>query len=266
MNYLANKPLRFFANRYEEWSAGMCISKGPIDAEIIATISGKKIDFSIKGADSLRMWNEVSYDFANDSGDLGDRIQYFDGSLGGSEDPTAPIVCHVFHENRTISYIRFAMSFPDRIIEFYGKLMSFNGIDRPDGMTGEHIPPMKKFIIDGIADQYRAILKENTVNPAIIDHQMACVAFSLRQYFSLLSMEKDVNGQLKEQVFKDTSSIISQFFPSFQNETLDDARNWFRQIASNPIHADIFLDYYYGTITSGQTVNCGEILRAFNLD
>lgn len=266
MNYLANKPLRFVADRYEEWSGGMCISKGLIEAEIVASVSDKVIDFSIKGADSLRMWKEVSYDFANESGDLGDRIQYFDGFLGGSEDPTAPIVCHVFHENRTISYIRFAMNFPDRIIEFYGKLVSFNGIDRPEGMTGEHIPPMKKYLIDGVADQYRAILRENTINPAIIDHQIACVAFSLRQYFSLLTMEKDESGKMKEQVFKDTSSIISQFFPSFQNETLDDARNWFRQIASNPYHADVFIDYYYGNLSSGRPIDYSEILRAFNLN
>ena len=56
MNYLANKSLRFIADRFEEWSGGMCISQGPINAEITATADKNGVRFEVIGADTLRMW------------------------------------------------------------------------------------------------------------------------------------------------------------------------------------------------------------------
>ena len=47
------------------------------------------------------------------------------------------------------------------------------------------MPSFKRDFIDELADQYRKLLKENTVSLAIIDHQFACVAFSLKKFISL---------------------------------------------------------------------------------
>ena len=263
MNFLANKPLKFVADRYEEWSAGQCISQGPIDAEITAVVSEDAIRFSVQGADSLRMYKEGTYALSDDSGDLGDRLQYVSPNI--TFDPLAPIVCQVFHDNRTIQYIRFAMTSPDRIIEFYGKTVSFDGMDRIEKLNGNRIPGLKRVLINDIADQYRSLLKGNTVSLAIIDHQMACVALSLRKCFTLVAIAEDPDGAYKDQVFKDVSSTISQFFPIFGNEALDDARNWFNKIAANPFYADIFLEYYYGQLDAGKDIDCFQIMRAFQL-
>lgn len=263
MNFLANKPLKFVADRYEEWSAGQCVSQGPIDAVITASVSKDAIRFFVQGADTLRMYTEGTYSLSDDSGDLGDRIQYVSPNI--AFDPLAPIVCHIFHDNRTIRYIRFAMTSPDRIIEFYGKTVSFDGMERPEMLTGNRIPGLKRLLVNDLADQYRALLKGNTVSLAIIDHQMACVALSLRKYYTLVAFAGDPDGAHKDQVFKDVSSSISQFFPIFGNEALDDARNWFYKIAANPFHADVFLGYYYGQLDAGNSIDCFEIMRAFQL-
>lgn len=64
------------------------------------------------------MHDTVSFDYVG-SDILRDRIQYVNAP-GASEDPTRPIILHIFVKNGKIDCIRFAMSFPDRIIEFYG--------------------------------------------------------------------------------------------------------------------------------------------------
>lgn len=55
---------------------------------------------------------------------LSDRIQYINAP-GASEDSTMPLILHVFVRNLRIDCIRFAMSFPDRVVEFYGYQTSF---------------------------------------------------------------------------------------------------------------------------------------------
>ena len=178
MNYLANKPLKFIADRYEEWSGGRCLASGPIDAVIDITVSGDVLLANINGAESLRMYSRGVYLKADESGDLGDRIQYVSPNI--DMDPLNPIILHVFHQNRTISYIRFAMTDPDRIIEFYGRTVAFNGMDRPETLR------FKSLFLDDLSSLYRSLLKENTVNMAVMHHQMACVAFSIKKYYTLL--------------------------------------------------------------------------------
>ena len=256
MNFLANKPFVFRADRYEEWFAQRCISQGPIDVTIQTTILNGAIRFNVDGLGSIRMRPEVIYPFVSDSGpsvDLGKRLQYVNAGYG--EDPLFPLVCQVFYEDRTISYIRFGMSYPDRIIEFYGKTVEFEGIARPDIVPGRRLPSFKGAFGDEIAALYRLLLKENTVTPAIIDHQMACVAFSLKKYYPLIAMIEDQDGTLQSQVFKDVSSFISQFYPIFGNEALDIARDWFYQIAENSDKTEAFLSYYYTQLKAGKPVD-----------
>lgn len=266
MNFLANKSFVFLADRYEEWMSGACISQGPITAKITAEASENEITFSVEGADSLRMKKRGTYAPISDNGpsmDMGTRLQYFNPYFV-QEDPLELILVHVFYEEGRISYVRFAMSYPDRIIEFYGKTVSFDGLTKPESVPGKRIS-FKQSFIDGIADQYRKLLKENTVNMAIIDHQMACVAFSLKMYQSLLAMTENSDGRLKDQVFTDTSSTISTFYPIFGNEALDIAKSWYQQLIDSPQRAEVFLNYYFGQLEAGEPIDGWKIQNALQL-
>ena len=266
MNFLANKSFVFLADRFEEWMSGACISQGPINARITAEASDDKIEFSVEGADSLRMKKQGSYALLSENGpsmDMGTRLQYFNPFFI-QEDPLELILVHVFYEAGKISYVRFAMSYPDRIIEFYGKTVSFNGLTMPEVAPGRRLS-FKSSFIDGIADQYRKLLKENTVNLAIVDHQMACVAFSLKMYNCLLVMTEDPDGKLQDQVFTDASSTISTFYPIFGDEALDTAVSWYNQLVASPERAEIFLNYYYGQLETGQPIDGWKIQQALQL-
>lgn len=267
MNFLANKSLKFVADRFEEWMGGQCISQGPSNAVITLTATNNSIAAAIEGADSLRLYKSPSFSPFSDSGvsvDLGDRLQYLNPFFAQG-DPLEPILCHVFYGNRTISYIRFAMSSPDRIIEFYGKTVTFDGMPRIEFTPGQRIPSFKSLFVDDIANQYRLLLKENTATLAIVDHQLACVAFSLNKYFTLTAMVEDETEAIRDQVFKDASSIISQYYPIFGNEALDIARNWYNQLAVNPSHTESFLHYYFGQLQASEAIDGFKVQQAFRL-
>lgn len=113
---------RFVANRYEEWQGGRCISRGAIDTEIVAEVSGDTIHFDLDDIADLRILQSFDFYCGDiDSADLGDRIQY---SYATSDfNPIVPMVCHLFYSGNRIEYVRFAMTNPDRLIEFYGEMV-----------------------------------------------------------------------------------------------------------------------------------------------
>lgn len=128
------------------------------------------------------------------------------------------------------------------------------------------ISSFKRAFIDDLAEQYRKLLKENTVNIAIIDHQFACVSFSLKKYNSLKASYNNVDDALRAQVFKDTASIISEFYPIFGNEALDIARSWYNQLLATPHFAEAFLDYYYTQLEQGNSIDVFKIQHTFYLE
>ncbi|MFI3297879.1 MAG: hypothetical protein R3Y59_09720 [bacterium] len=113
--------ISFTANRYEEWQQGVCTSSGKISTTITSEIQGENINFSLDDIGSIRMHKEATYIFAASTILDDNRIQY---TTYSDFNPIAPIICQIFFEKGTISYIRFAMTNPDRIVEFYGKLNS----------------------------------------------------------------------------------------------------------------------------------------------
>lgn len=268
MNYLANKPFSFLVDSYEEWTGGRCISKGPLNARIHVSIIGEEYIINMDGVDSLIINNKGSFGLLKDgdAGDLGDRLQYVNPNLSfNNYDTLEPIVCHLFYLGRKINYIRFAMTNPDRIIEFYGKTESFDGTYCPIVTPGKKIPSLKSSIIDDIIEQYSKLLKDNTINIAIIDHQISTIAFCLRRYLNYLTMTEDPEHLLMNQLFKDTTSIISQFYPIFGNEALDDAREWFHTIISDYHKAEIFVQLFYEALDIGKPIDSPAFLQAFNL-
>lgn len=111
----------FKANRFEEYSNGICLDRG----EINTTIAAKVMD---ENTIAMGLFDEVPSHintrfglpiFGMQQGDvLEDRIQY--GRIPNSfswDDPNEPIVCNIFNN---MVCVRFAMLSPLRIIDFYG--------------------------------------------------------------------------------------------------------------------------------------------------
>lgn len=116
----------FKANRYEEWQDQRCISQGPTQTKIIAKVDAERINFELIGADNLRIMKKFSF-ILDTSCDMGYRLQYVTTC---DFNPIAPVVCHVFMKNQlNIDYVRFAMTNPNRLIEFYGVMTDFGESD-----------------------------------------------------------------------------------------------------------------------------------------
>ena len=111
-----NKGFRFKANRFEEWQGGRCISSGDISTEIIVADNSSQLKFILESKGDLAITPTFIFEKAL-SQILPDRIQYVRQS---DFNPIEPIVCHIFTKDDELNCIRFAMTNPDRIIEFYG--------------------------------------------------------------------------------------------------------------------------------------------------
>lgn len=120
MTRIFKKDFRFLANRYEEWQGGRCISQGAISCEIVAETKFNSIHIELSGADNLRILKSFNFEFLG-SDILPDRVQYVHAS--SVFNPIVPVVCHLFYKRDTITYVRFAMTNPDRIIELYGSML-----------------------------------------------------------------------------------------------------------------------------------------------
>lgn len=121
-NPFYKKSFRFLSNRYEEWQGGQCISEGLMNVEIIAQVEGNTIYFELKNKSDLNIRSSFEFQILNeDYCILPDRIQYINDTSIQTRDN--PIVCNIFYDSNTINYVRFAMTNPDRLLEFYGKVL-----------------------------------------------------------------------------------------------------------------------------------------------
>lgn len=112
---------RFVADRYEEWQYCQCISSGPIDTTITAVVKGDYIHFKLEDKKDLRILSSFSLHCKEPHATLmHDRVQYVQATH--DMNPIVPIVCHLFYNGDEINYVRFAMTNPDRLIEFYGTM------------------------------------------------------------------------------------------------------------------------------------------------
>src|SRR5574344_65378 len=118
MSSIYKKNFIFDACRYEEWQSGCCISKGSIDTRIVVEVNGNTIHFELNNIANLGIL--TSFDFES-SDVLSDRIQYTHSTM--DMNPVVPIVCHLFFRGEIVACVRFAMTNPDRLIEFYGTMV-----------------------------------------------------------------------------------------------------------------------------------------------
>ena len=158
MYNLYKKPISFIADRYEEWQGGCCISSGPIDTRIDAALDDNFIYFNISFTGGLRITPSFAF-LLIASDELRDgRIQYvaeWDG-----ESSVDPVICHVFiNPDQTISCIRFAMTNPDRIIEFYGFQLPASQTDTANPFSRKSKAELKMLIeaIGNIQEQFTKI-------------------------------------------------------------------------------------------------------------
>ena len=107
----------FVAKRYEEWQGGQCISQGPIDTRIVAEVNGDKIYFNLDEILQLRILKSFEFETTGFCV-LSDRVQY--AYETSDFNPIVPMICNIFYKGDNIEYVRFAMTNPDRLIEFYG--------------------------------------------------------------------------------------------------------------------------------------------------
>lgn len=115
---------KFLANRYEEWQNGSCISRGQISTEILAEVNGNEIHFELDNIENISILKSFDFEIlGEDNCILSDRIQYLHNT--SDFNPIIPIVCQLFYNGKTIEYVRFAMTNPDRIVEFYGTLVEY---------------------------------------------------------------------------------------------------------------------------------------------
>lgn len=160
---LFKKSISFHVERYEEWQRGQCTAKGQLNFDLHLIASQNSISVKIPNASSFRMHDYVSFDFVG-SDILQDRIQYVNAP-GTSQDPRRPIILHIFVKNNKIDCIRFAMSFPDRIIEFYGYQVE-SDTSKESSITEPTIT--KKF-----SEDYKLTFLSSLLNVAACDGEIA---------------------------------------------------------------------------------------------
>lgn len=121
MNEIYKNNFIFKANRFEEYSNGVCLNKGTTNTTIVAKIMDKNtIAVELLDVIPTRIYSRFGLSiFGVQHGDiLEDRIQY--GRIPNSftwDDPQEPLVCNIF---KNMESIRFAMLSPLRIVDFYG--------------------------------------------------------------------------------------------------------------------------------------------------
>ena len=156
----------FVANRYEEWQSGSCISKGPINTKIVAEVSGNEIHFELDDIGRIRMLKSFDFEIlGRDYCILSDRIQYIHST--SDYNPIVPIVCNLFYNGGTIEYVRFAMTNPDRLVEFYGRLVE---IGQPSAGKRMNVKQQGSVSAESVFDElkgYRMLTSEAVMERAI---------------------------------------------------------------------------------------------------
>ena len=143
MSSIYKKSFVFEANRFEEYQDGKCVRQGatnctikahemffsPYDFfsmanydELLSKVGGIDIDggmsFSLSGNIPSEINTKFNLPIIEEDDVLPDRVQYGRLTNRSWRDPKEPVVCNIFNN---LECIRFAMTSPLRIIEFFGE-------------------------------------------------------------------------------------------------------------------------------------------------
>jgi len=178
----------FVADRYEEWQGGRCISSGDLDVTITAEVNGDEVHFELSNVGSLRILNSFDFEILDyHASVLPDRVQY----LHGTQDfnPVLPIVCNIFYQDDDIDYVRFAMTNPDRIIEFYG-YMDELGQPSAGRRSQSIIPAVTAESIIRELQSYGMVNKEAIMERAVNLYNNNCNVTSVEEGYAVLESLK----------------------------------------------------------------------------
>ena len=206
MEHFFKRNFRFQAYRYEEWQNGRCISRDSIDCRITASVYNDIIRFTISDKRNLRISSSCSFELLG-SDILGDRIQYVHST--SDFNPIIPVVCHVFVKNGSVSCVRFAMTNPDRIIEFYGSLIELDQPIQVDEMSREEKIPTAKSIMEELTS-YGMNTKEAIMERAVDmynSHDNVRTIYDARCVIEALKLFVEVNRIEDEECEERTSML-----------------------------------------------------------
>lgn len=199
---------RFVADRYEEWQNCRCISSGPIETIITAVVKGDYIHFTLEDKKDLRILNSFSLHCQEPYATLlYDRVQYMQATH--DMNPIVPIVCHLFYNGDEINYVRFAMTNPDRLIEFYGTMEDLGqfGIPGSDPISeactaDEIIQELQDNRTETVAAlNQRAEDLFNTADPKTIEGKKTIIE-ALKLFVRALKQEREeIEGKVREHSF-----------------------------------------------------------------
>ena len=202
----------FVSDRYEEWQGGRCISSGDLDVTITAEVNGDEIHFELSNVGSLRILKSFDFEILDYHGSvLPDRVQY----LHGTQDfnPVLPIVCNIFYQDDDIDYVRFAMTNPDRIIEFYG-YMDELGQPSTGRRTQSIIPAVTAESIIRELQSYGMVNKEAIMERAVNLYNNNCNVATIEEGYAVLESLKlfakvyDLEVEEMEEEGKDYSHFM----------------------------------------------------------
>jgi len=159
------KSISFHVERYKEWQGSRCINKGPLNFDLHLIASNDRISLDVPENDKFRTHHHAAFPFIG-SQIMEDRVQYVDAP-GATTDSTKPIVLHIFVKNNRIDYIRLAMSFPDRIVEFYGYQVESSTSNPKDFEDNQSATSQ--------SDDYKLTFLSSLVNLATCDGEIADV-------------------------------------------------------------------------------------------
>jgi len=148
MESIYQKSFVFEASRFEEYQSGNCVRQGAIECKIEAhkmffsaynvfsvaafselesKVAGLDIDggmsFNLSGTVPNGINLKFNLPIIEEDDVLPDRVQYGRLTNRAWKDSKEPVVCNIFNNMKCI---RFAMTSPLRIIEFYGKFSEIN--------------------------------------------------------------------------------------------------------------------------------------------
>lgn len=208
---LFKKSMSFHVERYEQWQQGKCTESGRISFDIHLVAGSTKISVKIPHASKFNMHEKVSFDYIG-SDVLGDRIQYVNSS-GASEDPSRPIILHIFVKEERIDYIRFAMSYPDRIVEIYGYQIE-SDISHPSDFSSDTTK-------SGKGNNYKLTFLSSLLNVAACDGEI--VDAEMRTIMAYLQREGLSEDDLMRVISNPKS--VSQSVPNDENLRLQHLRD-----------------------------------------
>lgn len=128
----------------------------------------------------------------------------------------------------------------------------------------------KKSFRKEIVSDYIKLLKDNTANIYIINHQAEIVAFAYKKYKELVSSGYEDTEELRTAIFDDTWTVIAEFFPiigtSAGSPAIKDVEKTFQAFTDDKLgFPDEYVHMYYYNLNNNTNVNLTDLYTKYCL-